>query len=178
MARFGPSAAKWLKTLHLLTVACWVGGAISLLMLYFGKHGAESGGMLYGVNSSIHHVDMAVVVVPGAFGCLLTGLLYGMFTNWGFFHHTWLIFKWVATVGAILFGTFFLGPWETRMMEISHELGLAALNDPDYLRNERLNLFFGMAQVALLLAMVAVSVFKPWGAGKKAKKASNVSGLK
>ena len=64
------------------------------------------------------------------------------------------------------------------MMEISHELGLAALNDPDYLRNERLNLFFGMAQVALLLAMVAVSVFKPWGAGKKAKKASNVSGLK
>jgi hypothetical protein len=62
---------------------------------------------------------MAVVVVPGAFGCLATGSIYSSFSNRGFFKHNWMIFKWVVTVAAILFGTFFLGPWETNMMEIS-----------------------------------------------------------
>jgi hypothetical protein len=36
-----------------------------------------------------------------------------------FFKHGWMIFKWIVTIVTILFGTFFLGPWETTMMEIS-----------------------------------------------------------
>jgi uncharacterized membrane protein len=158
----GKTAQKWLKGLHLLAVACWVGGGVSLLMLYFLKQGVDDGGVLHGMNRAIHHVDMAVVVVPGAFGCLLTGLAYSLFTGWGFFRHGWLILKWVVTVGAIVFGTFCLGPWETAMMEISGQLGIAALADPDYLANQRLNFTWGAVQVAILAALIWVSVFKPW----------------
>ena len=165
---FGTTAQKWLKGLHLIAVACWVGGGVSLLLLYFLKEPVTDSGVLFGINQAIHHVDMAVVVVPGAFGCLLTGLAYSIFTKWGFFRHGWMILKWAVTISAILFGTFYLGPWETRMMEISGDLGIAALADPDYLHNQRMNLLWGTVQVAILVATVFVSIFKPWkNLGKK-----------
>lgn len=162
MFTLGPTGLKWLKGLHIVTACCWIGGGVSLIMLYFLKGGVDDGGVLYGMNQSIHWVDMKVVVIPGAFGCLLTGLVYGVFTRWGFFRHGWMILKWIVTVGAILFGTFYLGPWETRMMELSGELGVAALADEEYLRMQRLNAGFGAVQVGVLIATVFVSVFKPW----------------
>ena len=167
MRKLGPTGLKWLKGIHLLAVSCWIGGAVSLLSLYFAKNEALDGGVLYGVNRAIHHVDLSVVVVPGAYGCLLTGLAYGIVTRWGFFRHGWMIFKWVVTISAILFGTFYLGPWETRMMEISRELGAAALTDPGYLHAQRMNLYFGALQTAVLGVTVFISVFKPWKGRRK-----------
>ncbi|MEF2232027.1 MAG: hypothetical protein V3571_13935 [Pseudodesulfovibrio sp.] len=162
MIRLGSTGQKWLKGLHLLAVSCWVGGGVALILLYFLKPGLGGGGALYGINQAIHRVDMAVVVIPGAFGCLLTGLAYSLLTGWGFFRHGWMTVKWAVTVGAIVFGTVCLGPWETRMMEISGELGQAALSDPDYLHSQGMNLAWGALQVAVLMATVFVSIFKPW----------------
>lgn len=162
MPKLKAKGLKWLKGFHLITVSCWVGGGVSLLLLYFLKSGISDGGVLYGINQSIHHVDIAVVVIPGAFGCLITGLIYSAFSNWGFFKHTWLIFKWIVTAAAILFGTFFLGPWETTMMEISGKLGISSLTDPAYRFNEKMNLIFGTIQVLVLMVTVFVSIFKPW----------------
>ena len=169
MPNLSANCLKWLKGFHLIAVSCWIGGAVALLLLYFLKNGVSDGGILYGMNQSIHHVDMAVVVIPGAFGCLVTGLIYSSFSNWGFFKHTWLVFKWIVTVSAILFGTFFLGPWETKMMEISGKLGLSSLNDPVYLYNEKMNMIFGTVQVLILVTTIFISIFKPWKS-KKAKK--------
>lgn len=168
MVKLKAKGLKWLKGFHLIAVSCWIGGAVALLLLYFLKHGVTDGGVLYGINQSIHHVDMAVVVIPGAFGCLVTGLIYSSFSNWGFFKHTWMIFKWIVTVTAILFGTFFLGPWETTMMEISGNLGMSSLTDQAYLYNEKMNLIFGAIQALLLMVTIFISIFKPWKT-KKAK---------
>lgn len=162
MALVKATGLRWLKVVHLLCVCCWIGGAISLLLLYFLKRSVTDGGELYGINQSIHHVDMAVVVIPGAFGCLLTGLAYSALSNWGFFKQRWIIIKWIITVSAILFGTFFLGPWETSMMQISGDLGLEALKNADYLYNQRMNLWFGALQCFILILTVWISVFKPW----------------
>jgi hypothetical protein len=141
-----------------------------LLLLYFLKSGIDDGAILYGINQSIHHVDMAVVVIPGAIGCLLTGLAYSTLSNWGFIKQRWIAVKWVITVSAILFGTFFLGPWETAMMNISGDLGLAALEDQAYLYNQRMNLWFGSLQVTILFFTVWISVFKPWRSASQKKK--------
>jgi hypothetical protein len=73
-----------------------------------------------------------------------------------------MVFKWIVTVAAILFGTFYLGPWETTMMEISGKLGMSALTDPSYLYNQRMNLFFGALQCLVLMTTVFISIFKPW----------------
>lgn len=162
MLKLGATGQKWLKGVHLLAVCCWVGGAIALLMLYFLKQGVQDGGVLFGINQSIHHVDMRVVVIPGAFGCLLTGLAYSLFTRWGFVRHGWVLLKWIITVSAILFGTFYLGPWETAMMNISGELGIQSLNDAAYLHNQSMNLIWGWVQTAVLAASIFISIFKPW----------------
>ena len=162
MQKLGRNGLKWLKGFHLLTVSCWIGGGLALFLLYFLKGGVDDGRVLLGINQSIHHVDMLLIVIPGAIGCLLTGLIYGFFTNWGFFKHNWLIFKWIMTVSTILFGTFFLGPWETEMMNISGELGLTALSDSSYLYNQKMNFIWGGLQTLLLMVTVFISIFKPW----------------
>ncbi len=168
MQKLKAKGLKWLKGFHLIAVSCWVGGAVALTLLYVLKDGASNGGVLYGINQSIHHVDMVVVVIPGAFGCLVTGLIYSCFSNWGFFKHTWLIFKWIVTATAILF---FLGPWETTMMEISGKLGMTSLSDQAYLYNQKMNLIFGTIQVLLLMVTIFISIFKPW----RTKKVKNKS---
>jgi len=169
MPKLGAKGLRWLKGFHLIAVSCWIGGAFALILLYFLKNRVSDGGVLYGINQSIHHVDMVVVVIPGVFGCLITGLLYSTFSNWGFFKHNWLIFKWIITVAAILFGTFFLGPWETTMMEISGKLGISSLNDQSYLYNQKMNVIFGGIQCIVLMIIVFISIFKPW----KKKKSKN-----
>jgi uncharacterized membrane protein len=169
MKKMGKKGLKWLKGFHMIAVSCWIGGAVALILLFLLKDNVGSGGVLYGINQSIHHVDMVVVVIPGAFGCLITGLIYAIFSNWGFFKHNWLIFKWIVTVTAILFGTFYLGPWETKMMEISGELGMSALNDSSYLYNQKMNLIFGSMQCLVLMITVFISIFKPWKKKKKVR---------
>ena len=166
MSVLSAKGLKWLKGFHLIAVSCWVGGGVALILLYFLKSGVSDGNILYGVNKSIHHVDTAVVVIPGAMGCLLTGLIYSCFSKWGFFKHAWMIFKWIVTIAAILFGTFFLGPWETTMMEISGKLGLSSLNNPEYLYNEKMNLIFGSIQIFVLMVTIFISIFKPWKSKK------------
>ena len=162
MQKLSPHQLRWLKVLHLICVSCWIGSAVSLLLLYFLKSDIDDGKVLHGINQSIHHVDMAVVVIPGAIGCLLTGLFFSLLSNWGFFTQRWLLAKWIITLSAILFGTFFLGPWETAIMNISGELGLAALIDQQYLHTQRMNLWFGTLQCVVLLFTVWISVFNPW----------------
>jgi uncharacterized membrane protein len=167
MKKLSIKGLKWLKGFHLIAVSSWIGGAVSLLALYFLKEGVTDGTLLYGINKSIHHVDMNIVVIPGAVGSLLTGLLYSLFSHWGFFKHNWLTFKWIVTITAIVFGTFFLGPWETAMMEISGKIGLVSLTDPAYLYNQKMNLMFGALQVLVLIITVFVSILKPWKSKKE-----------
>jgi len=172
MPKLKAKGLQWLKGFHLLAVSCWIGVAVSLISLYFLKKPVTDGAVLYGINQSIHHVDMSIVVVPGAIGCLLTGLGYSLFSNWGFFKHKWLTFKWIVTVTAIVFGTFFLGPWEAAMMDISGRIGILALGDNAYLWNQKMNLFFGTIQVLILMTTIFISIIKPW----KTKKLPNQTG--
>ncbi|MGD9161213.1 MAG: DUF2269 family protein [Desulfobacteraceae bacterium] len=162
MIKLKAKGIKWLKGVHLIAASCWIGGAVSLTMLYFMKNGVTDGGVLYGINQSIHHVDMSVIVIPGAIGCFITGLLYSLLSNWGFFKHNWIIFKWIVTVAAILVGTFFLGPWEETMMELSGKLGMGSFNDTEYLYNQKMHVIFGVVQVLALIITIFISVFKPW----------------
>jgi hypothetical protein len=72
-----------------------------------------------------------------------------------------MIFKWIVTATAILFGTFFLGPWESAMMKIYGKMGMPSLSDQSYLYNEKMNAFFGTIQALLLMVTNFISIFKP-----------------
>lgn len=162
MPKLGKNGLKVLKVFHLVAACCWIGGAVGLAVLNRYNPAAESGGMLYGINAAGHMIDIYVVVIPGAVGCLLTGLLYGIFTGWGFFKHRWVTFKWIITVTAMLSGTFLLGEWEGKMVEYSAGLGLGAFEDAGYLSVRLKHFAVGLVQLGMLVFAVVLSVFKPW----------------
>jgi len=164
MRNIPPTGVKWLKAAHLLFACLWVGGALSVFFIQavLRAQGAE----LYGMDLAAKLAD-DLVIIPGALGCLLTGLAYSLFTPWGFFRHRWVAVKWGITVFGVLFGTFFLGPWLNSLAPVSKELGFAALGDYGYMRARDLNMVWGGVQTATLIFAVFISVLKPWRSGQE-----------
>lgn len=172
MPKLNPSQQKVLKLLHLIAAACWLGGAVAMLCLAPLRKASVliNDGQLHGLNMALDQVDIWVVVIPGASACLITGLIYCIFTKWGFFRHGWVAAKLILTVAACLFGTFFLGPCVETMVELSAQLGLGALSDPAYLSAESKNLYGAIfGNLTAILIMMILSVWKP--KKKKAKAA-------
>ena len=175
MYKFSAKGQKWLKIFHLLFVCLWTGGAFALLTLNALRGEATTGDMLAGVNAAFHQVDFLIVVIGGAFGCTLTGLLYSLFTPWGFARHGWIVIKWIATIICILVGTFFLGPWEEGMLALSRSMGLAALSSPEYISMQRGTDWVAPIQTGMWVVLIILSVLKPWPNIRKKKKAPESS---
>ncbi len=102
------------------------------------------------------------VLTPAAVVTLLTGIVYSLFTKWGFFKHGWLVYKWIATEAIILTGTFYLGPMVTKMLAITDLQRLDALNDPYYMQGVTIGIWAAIINTILLLVAVFFSVYKPW----------------
>lgn len=170
MKKLGVQGRSWLKGFHIFFACAWVGTGISMMVLAMVNGHIQNGDEIYAVNASIKHLD-DYIIIPAAFGSLITGLLISLYTNWGFFRFKWVIFKWAATLAQIIFGTFWLGPWTNGATEIADlERGLA-LQNSTYLYNKQMVLVFGGAQVLLLIAQVLISAYKPWGKRQTGKAA-------
>lgn len=164
MPKFKAKGTKALKIIHFLFICLWVGGALSLLLLSF-FHRPTGGDELYSKLSSMKLID-DFVIIPGAMGNLIVGLIYGWWTKWGFFKHRWITIKWILTVTQILFGTFFLGPWLNSCADIARTERLDALQNSLFQSHYSLNAFFGIIQATLLIVMIWISVQKPWRPSK------------
>ena len=158
----GVKSRAWLKSFHVLFACAWLGAALSMVLVLAMKAQPNSGLQLYSVTSSLKAID-DFIIIPGAIGCLLTGLVFSLFTKWGFVKFYWIIFKWIMIILQMVFGTFFLGPWLSNMSTLSNQLGFRASENHQYISNYNLNLHFGMIQAALLVVVVFVSILKPWG---------------
>ena len=160
MKKFNANQTRILKIIHILFFIMWIGGGLGLIALMFLATPILPDD-IYMKFRSMQVIDDFLIIV-GAFGCLITGIIYGAFTNWGFFKHNWLIVKWIMTVLQMLFGTFALGPWLNGNVDIALELRGAALSNPEFLSNIMNIKTWGTLQVALLLFMAVISVIKPW----------------
>jgi hypothetical protein len=165
MKKLSAKGQKWLKSVHIFFACIWIGAGVSLILMQLALTGTTDG-MLSGIDVSMKFID-DFIIIPGAFGSLITGLLYSLFTNWGFFKHNWVTVKWIINVGGIIFGTFWLGPWLNSLPPVSAELGLKALSDPAYLYNKTMNLYFAPIQVGTLVFAAFISVLKPWKGKRK-----------
>ena len=167
MYRMSAKGQKVLKAVHLCAAGFWLGGGMSLCMLSLAKYlGWIEGAAVYGADLAAHVVDGWVVVNLGVGLSLVTGVCYGLFTNWGFFRHRWIMLKWLVVFLCIGFGMW-LGGREELMLSLSREFGAAAMNEKAY-RDVLLPYFLGGAWQLCVLALVfAVSIFKPFGKKKK-----------
>ena len=161
MKKLGARGQRILKIIHLVMAGAWLGGALALNLMIGALGPAQSGAELLGYDLARQFVD-DYVIVPGALGCLFSGLLISLFTPWGFFKRPWVAVKWVLTVACILFGTFYLGPRCNGQPVLTLDLGLAAAVDPVYLTNRLENMIGGWGQMAVLVFMIVISVIKPW----------------
>lgn len=165
MKKLGLKGKAWLKGFHIFFCCAWIGTGLSMMLLSFVKGHTPNGDELYAVNASIKLLD-DFLIIPAAFGSLITGLLLCWLTNWGFFKFTWVIVKWISTIAQIIFGTFWLGPWTNGAAAVSDAERALALQNPTYLYFREMNNFFGSIQVMLLIVVVFISVLKPWGKTK------------
>lgn len=161
MRKLGSQGVKILKIIHLFFAVLWIGGAIALLAVLFFAQPA-TGDELY-MASRISQIIDDFLIIPGAIASFFIGIVYGVWTNWGFFKHRWLIVKWIVTIAQILFGTFVLGPWVDRNVEIANELRNIALTNTELLHNLEMSKLYGSIQTSLLIIVfLVVSVMKPW----------------
>lgn len=58
MVQLKRTGMKCLKIVHLFTVCCWIGGAMSMTLLNLHNTAATQEGMLYGMNMSSHLIDV------------------------------------------------------------------------------------------------------------------------
>ena len=112
-------------------------------------------------NAMYHFIDM-FLLTPAAILTLVTGLIYSVFTKWGFFKHGWLIYKWVVTLLITVTGTLYLGPMVTKLLEIADSKRIGALQDGYYLYGETVGLYAAIINSILLIIAVIFSVYKPW----------------
>lgn len=147
---------KWLKFFHIIFAITWIGCAIGMNLLKFcvQPQGADQ---MYMLSLDIWTLDQLLIWV-GVMGCLLTGLIYGIFTKWGFFRQRWLTWKWILTVTMILLGTFLMGPAVEGNV---NPVEWYNANVTTYLDNMSTSSLWGCVQLALLLIVVWLSVFKP-----------------
>lgn len=161
MKKLSSKGIKILKIIHLFFAVLWIGGGIALLVVLFGIN-PMNGDELYMKSRIIQLIDDCLII-PGALASFFIGIVYGIWTNWGFFKHRWITVKWVVTIAQILFGTFVLGPWVNETVDIANELRDAAMTDATLLHNIEMSQTYGTIQVIILVvAFLVVSVLKPW----------------
>jgi hypothetical protein len=166
MQRLTLSHQKLLKAIHLISVSLWLSSVVTLMLLPIISKKITLGDELYMYNLAYHFVDM-YILTPAAILTLLTGLIYSLFTKWGFFRHGWIIYKWIVTLSIIISGTFYLGPMVTKLLDISDVNRIAALQDQYYMQGEIIGLYAAIINSSLLIIAMIFSVYKPWKNIKK-----------
>lgn len=143
------TTTKMVHLAHVLVAASWLGAVLSMLALLSAND----------PRTDVAACAVSDVVVWSSLAVLCTSLCFGLFTPWGFFKLRFVRVKWTALSALALLGVFFRTPALN---------SLAAVADTDGLAGPRLPaLILLVVEAAVLIAVFAVSVVRPWGAAVK-----------
>lgn len=152
---------KLVKALHLMASVSWVGGAFALLVLAGLREASRlDPEMVRVINECIFYVD-SLLVLPGVVGCIVTGLLYSVYTPFGFIKYFWIAYKWIVCLNAFFWGSLFLGPWADDIFILAVEYGFYDILDLVYNCVMPQTSWGAYAQILLLSSVVVISVYRP-----------------
>ena len=152
---------RWLLSAHLLFMAVWLGSVVCSLALNVVALKATDPQLLNNIYALTETLDN-YVVRTGAAGSLLTGLLLAWFTQWGLLRFYWIIAKEITTIGIIILDQVII-----RWNAIAIALTAAQRANAAYLNVRTLLLIGILVRLILLLAIIVISIFKPWGQRKR-----------
>jgi uncharacterized membrane protein len=153
----------WLIT-HIIFVIIYWSGVLGMLLLAVLTKFTTDNNLVHASHMFIKRFDH-FLVIPGAFGSLITGIWLAIRTHWGgLTKHYWVLAKWIGNIVAIIFGSTCMRIWISNSLSASKiTSGMFPLQNPAYLENRQL-LFVGLAIcIALLSFLVVISYLKPWG---------------
>lgn len=156
----GPIGGRLLKISHLLCAMIWTGCGVAMLLLLFASE-PQTPDEHYQRAWALKVTD-DYGIIPGAAGCLLTGILYGLKTPWGFFKHRWVAVKWAIFVVLAIAGLIALNPWINMNALLVSEDRECIRHHSVFHDNILLLMIFCPIQLAGLIFMTFISVFKPW----------------
>ena len=110
------------------------------------------------------------VIPPAAGGVVVTGVILALGTPWGLFKHSWVVVKLALAVAA--FPVSILVVFPAVRLAIAATSPAAPLTAPDLGSAPLLLIAASGAIVLMLGAATVIAVYKPWGAIRRARRAT------
>lgn len=162
MRKLGSTGIKWLKIIHIVLVVLFYGGILTSVALNL-KLELSSFDEVYITYKNLIIISDNIVK-HGAIGTIFVGLIYGIFTNWGFFKHKWITVKWVLFAIQTVIGIFIVDKLMVANMVILENEKSMALNNLVFLHNHSLRQYAVIVQIVITTIIICISVLRP---GKK-----------
>jgi len=164
----GSRGQKWLKGIHVTLVAFSVGAILSMLVLLLLKQNFKGGENLFLIDLGIFR--LLNFLNYSFYGVMLTGLIYSLFTKWGFFRHHWITVKWTMVLLLFVFTWVWMGPAINGTVALA-DGGLLIPNSlSEYVNYTNRSLLYVLIECFPLVALLFISVLKPWGKRKQKSK--------
>jgi uncharacterized membrane protein len=151
-----PGVRKAALTAHVVSSVGWLGAVVAFL-------GFAVIGLISNDDQTVRGIYLAMepaawfVLVPLAFGSLITGLIQGVGTTWGVFRHYWVVFKLLINVVATTLLLMYMETFRS-MADVaadpSAELSTVRNASP---------LLHAVVAAALLITATVLAVYKPRG---------------
>jgi uncharacterized protein with FMN-binding domain len=155
---------KWLKGLHVTLVAFSIGAILSMLVLLLLKQNFEAQENLFPIDLGIFH--LLNFLGYSFYGIILTGLVYSLFTKWGFFKHHWITVKWVSVLLLFVFTWVWIGPVTTGMVALADGGFRLPGTLSEYLDYSSKGRLYSLIECLVFIFILFISVLKPWGKRK------------
>ncbi|MDI9480246.1 MAG: hypothetical protein QM229_05505, partial [Bacillota bacterium] len=85
---------QWMRVLHVFSVSIWLGSVVCILGLtvicFFQLNERD-----FLIIAPLVPQLYKTIVMPVALFTIIQGIIYGLFSNWGFFKYKWLLLKWI-----------------------------------------------------------------------------------
>lgn len=151
---------KILKIFHIFFTVMWIGGALALVLSLSFLHPTTPEG--YHIRSISVRIFDYFLIIPGAIGLLITGLIYGIWTKWGFFKFQWVAVKWIIILAQVILGIIIGLSWIEPNVFAPDQMDNYIIMQETVEHNVRQAIIWGSVQVTGLLVVVYISVVKPW----------------
>ncbi|MDD2621130.1 MAG: DUF2269 domain-containing protein [Syntrophomonadaceae bacterium] len=153
---------KWWRLLHFAFAIIYFSGVLGVLLLVITATKTNNIELIYAAHLFSKYCDW-FMIIPGAFGSLLTGTWISVRTNWGLLNYYWVIVKVAGNLGAILYGSTYMREWFNETIALSSPGQINPLLNVLYTHNREMLIMGTIISLLILTLLLIISVYKPWG---------------
>lgn len=153
-----PRLRKFVLFAHITSSVGWFGAVVPYLALAIAGLTSHDAQMVRAAYLSMELIGW-FVIVPFSLAALLTGMVQSLGTPWGLFRHWWIVVKFGLTIISVLV----LLQHMRGASRMAHMATDATLSDTVFRAQQIQHLVHPGGGLLVLLVVMALSVFKPWG---------------